>query len=73
MESQVNPWVRAELHMYNEETFELVPDIQKPDYVRIMSNIALRGAELADAQARYQESLSERDAFFARFGACNAI
>lgn len=64
-ESPINPWVRADLHTYNEETFQIVPDIQKPDYVRIMSDIAIRGAELDNAQARYQESLSERDAFFA--------
>lgn len=69
MESQVNLWIRANQHTYDPETFELVPDRVKPDYVRIMSDIAIRGAELDNAQARYRESLDERDDFFARFGA----
>jgi hypothetical protein len=63
-EAEVNLWVRANLHEYDSETFELVPDVLKPDYVRIMSDIALRGAALNDAQEAYRQSLSERHAFF---------
>jgi hypothetical protein len=67
MEHQNNPWVRANLHVYDTETFELVPDVLKPDYVRIMSNIALQGASLAQAQETYRQTLLERDEFFGRF------
>lgn len=64
MKSEINLWVRANQHTYDPDTFELVRDVDKPDYVRIMSDIAIRGAELNEAQARYQEALAERHSFF---------
>lgn len=64
-EGQINPWVRANLHTYDPETFAIVRDQDKPDYVRIMSRIAIADEVYQEAYLERQGAYGERDAFFA--------
>lgn len=62
--SEIDPWVRADMQQYNPETFALIPDIYKPDYVRIMHNLVQTAADLVDAQVAFAKATEERDHFF---------
>lgn len=56
-EGDINPWVRANLHEYNDETLELVPTHRIDEYVLLMDEGVL-------AQAALNDWLGKRHEFF---------
>jgi hypothetical protein len=67
-EAQTNPWVRVDLHRYNNEALELFEPLQMPDYVRIMSRILIADTQFQEAYLEKQAAYAERDQFIQEYG-----
>lgn len=66
VESQINPWVRADLERFNAETLALIPDADRLEYAAVMQQLAGSKAVLGVAQERLQQAEQNRHAFFDR-------
>lgn len=49
MEDKTNPWVRANLETFNEETLALIPEQRREEYAQVMARLAFSSKNLGDA------------------------
>lgn len=66
-ESQINPWVRANLEQYNEETEALIPTFMQERYRFVMAEIIDSSQVLGEAQERYAAARLNQAEFFKVF------
>lgn len=64
--NSINPWVRANLGTYSDETRELLSPPEQVDYVRIMSRMAIADTRLQDAYLEQQAARQEHLEFMTR-------
>lgn len=63
-QSSVNPWVRADLERYNPDTLALIPEGYRPEYSRIMKELAHAKAIANLILERVSRAEQERASFF---------
>lgn len=62
--SQINLWVRAEMHLHSEETLALIPAERHEQYAAVISELGASACALQDAQLRHTAALLARATFF---------
>lgn len=63
-QTNINPWVRANLGIECDETRALMPSEKQEDYSRVMRELGAASTALMEAQERYRAALAAQHALF---------